>query len=371
MIDNGSAITKAGFSGDGAPHAVFPSTVGKVAIIFKLTLILARPRNRFPIMVGMGQRESYVGDEAIYKRNILYLKNPIEHGIVTNWDDMEQIWHHIFYNELRIAPEEHPVLLTEAPSNPKSNKEKMTQIMFETFNTPALYIAVQASLALYASGRTTGIVLDSGGDNTRSVPIYNGIIQQQAVLSVDIAGRDLNDYMMKLLNDHGYSFTTAEKDIIMCDIKEKHGFAALDFHLEKSEPISYELPDGTLISIEDEQFQCVEPMFYPELIGRENTGIHKMIYDSILKCEGDKHKDLYESIVLAGGNTMFKGMADRLQKEVSMLAPQPKVAVLAPPERKYSAWIGGSILTSLESFQQNWRSKAEYYESGLNKFWKH
>merc|ERR1712137_330459 len=109
---------------------------------------------------------AYVGDEAVAKRGILSLKHPVEHGIVTNWDDMEKIWHHTFFNELRIGPEEQPVLLTEAPLNPKANREKMAAIMFETFDVPALVVASTSTLALFSSGCGTGVVVDSGFSQT-------------------------------------------------------------------------------------------------------------------------------------------------------------------------------------------------------------
>ncbi|OWF48765.1 Actin, non-muscle 6.2 [Mizuhopecten yessoensis] len=321
-------------------------------------------------MPGLGDKYCYIGDEAQNKRGILTLKYPIEHGIVTNWDDMEKIWHHT-YNELRVAPEEHPAILTEAPLNPKANREKMTQIMFESFNTPAFFVAIQAVLSQYPSGTTTGIVCEAGDGVLQVVPIYQGYSFYHAIKRVDLAGRDLTAYLQRILQERGYclQLQVAELEVVH-DMKEKMSYVALDFETEmesssKSIERSYELPDGQLVTFGNERFRCPETLFQPSFIGMESAGIHELLHNSVMSCDIDIRRDMYSNVVLSGGSTMFPGFADRLKKEMNAIVPSSmKVRVIDAPERKYYVWIGGSILGSLSTFQQMCISKQEYDECG-------
>jgi len=351
-------MVKAGFSGDDAPRSVFPSLVGRPKV--KAT------------MVGADNKEVYVGDEAQVKRGVLKLEYPIEHGIVTSWDDMEKIWHHTYYNELRVAPEEHAVMLTEAPLNPKQNRERMTQIHFETFNVPQMYVQIQAVLSLYASGRTTGCVFDSGDGVSHTVPIYEGYALPHAIKRLDLAGRDLTEWMMKCLQEKGYTFTTTAEREIVRDIKEKLAYVAIDYDEELKNAATsadlqknYEMPDGNIINVGVARFKCPEALFQPNMLGKEAEGIHATTFKTIMACDVDIRKDLYANIVCSGGTTMFSGIADRLNKEISNLAPPTmSVKIVAPPERKYSVWIGGSILSALGTFQSMWITKSEYEDAG-------
>ena len=360
IIDNGSGMMKAGLAGEEAPSSTFPSIVG-------------RPKNA-SAMQGVTQKTEYLGDEAQQKRGVLNLKYPIANGIVNDWDDMQKVWHHTFFNELRVQPHEiQGVLITEAPRNPKENREKMISLMFETFEVNNAYIAIQAVMSLYANGRSTGLVVDSGDGVTHTVPVFEGFSIPHAIQKMEIAGRVITDYAQKQLLESGHSFTsTAELEIVK-DIKEKLAFVAQDFDTElaAAETSSeldqtYTLPDRSQITVKGVvRMRIPELLFKPELNGKSCLSMHALAWQSVQDSDVDVRRDLLKNVIMSGGSTMYEGIADRLKTELTNLAPAgSEIRIVASPDRKYAVWKGASTLASLSTFAASWISKEEYDEHG-------
>ncbi|XP_062518457.1 actin, clone 302-like [Corticium candelabrum] len=358
VIDNGSGTCKAGFVGQHSPSTIFSTVVG-------------HPR-QLERWSERGLKDTYIGNEVINKRDFLTLGYPVERGFITNWDTMEKVWHHTFYNGLRVDPEEYSVLLSEVPLNPKENKEKMAQIMFETFKVPSIFVAMQAVLAMYSTGYTTGVVLDSGHGVSHTVPVFHGFPLNHAIKRLDVGGRDLTEHLMKMLNERGDAFMTesTRKDAIK--IKETLTYVALHFTTEMDNSLNdpslekqYELPDGQIITLGTERFRCSEGLFNPSLTGVEAPGIQSAMFDSVQKCDVDMRRDMYGNILLSGGSTMFPGFSDRLRVELlEKVPPSLQINIKAPTERNHSVWIGGSVLASLEEFRDMFIAKSEYDETG-------
>ena len=360
VIDNGSGMVKSGFAGDEAPSAVFPAIVG-------------RPKLG-GAMHGTSNKTEYIGDEAMSKKGILNLKYPIAAGIVESWEDMEKIWHHTFYNELRVSPDETAgVLLTEAPRNPKANREKMVQIMFETFSVPNVYVAIQAVMSLYAAGRTTGLVVDSGDGVTHTVPVFEGFTISHGVEKMEIAGRVLTDYLQKLLLEAGESFTSSAELEIVRDIKEKLCYVAQNYEDEKAAAAkgsehdkTFTLPDKRVITVPASvRMSAPELLFQPSLNGKTCKSAPELAWASVQASDVDLRKDLCKNVILSGGTTMYEGLPDRLKEEIVKKAPQgAEIRVYASADRKYAVWRGGSTLASLSTFASSWVTKEDYEEHG-------
>ncbi|KAK7479204.1 hypothetical protein BaRGS_00029548 [Batillaria attramentaria] len=358
VIDNGTGKIKAGFAGDDAPRVVFPTLTGRA--------------RREIVMSGVDTKDHYIGDEAESKRSLLSLHHPMQRGVVTDWDEMELVWHHLYDNELRVPPEQHPVVVTEATQTPKSNREKMTEVFFEQFNVPGFYVTNPGILSTYASGRGTVITVDVGEGQTQVMNIYEGYTNPEAIESMNLGGADLTEALQKLLRQRAYNVGDPSDAITVRDIKEKLCYVALDFEKELRDAEcglttdeKYELPDGQVVNLSTERFTVPEILFQPSLIGKQMKGLHTLVFDCLQKCPIDTRRDFYCNIFLVGGSTMFPGMAERMQKEIQALVPPAaKVKVIAPPERKLSVWIGGSILASLSTFQSWWITREEYDESG-------
>jgi len=365
VLDIGSSMCKIGFSGEDAPRSLFPSMV-------------ALPR--MPLIMGSTDGQDFrVGNAIQARRGISNLVYPIHRNVVEDWDSMEKIWHHAFYTELNVDPKKCPVLMTEAPFNPKANRERMVRMMFEVFEVPAAYVAIAAVLSMYACGRTSGVAVDIGHGVTHGVPMFEGYPIVHAIWRSPLAGYDLTENLNEIMSERGYypsecAFarhplqTTAGLETVR-DMKERLCFVSQDFDrdiracsLNDELVRSYQKPDGGMFTIGSERFRCTEVLFKPEFIGKCSVGIHKMICQSILTCDEDLHACLLENIVLSGGTASCTGLAERLKKELSMLvSDRMNVNVTLHPDAVFK---GGAILASLPTFRGMCITREDYDESG-------
>ena len=334
---------------------------------------MGRPKHRKVLAATKNDPEMYIGADAEHVRGLLRLKYPLVHGVVEDWMDMESIWRYV-YQKLGVQSQDHPVLLTEPPLNPLVNREKAAEVLFETFSVPGLFLSMQAVLSLYASASTTGLVLDCGDGVTHCVPIYDGFSLSHAVCRMDLAGRDVTEQLVSQLRMAGWVFETSAEMEVVKGIKEKvcyvaartgKGLEAASSNYSSLSTTPYFLPDGRSLTTGAGGHEAPEILFSPDTIGLELGGMQTCLVRAIQKADIDLRQTLFNSIYLAGGTTMMPGFPERLLSETKRLCPRDiTIKITAPPERKVSCWLGGSILSSLSSFKNMWIKKHEYEEEG-------
>ncbi|EGR27852.1 hypothetical protein IMG5_187570 [Ichthyophthirius multifiliis] len=337
VIDNGSGTMRAGLAGNDKPKLQFDNYVG-------------RPKYKM-VIPTKSQPDQYLGNITDEQRGMLKLQYPINHGCIQNWDDMDLIWKYC-YCELQVSQKEH-------------------NYFFENYNTPALFIAVQGVLSLFASGKTTGIIIEIGDGVTQIVPVFEGYSLQYAQQRIDLGGRNITEYFNYLLRRSGYYFHTSAEFEIIKKIKEKKCFVSL---VNQGDDKNYDtrgivdtvtLPDGNTMTLTFEKQKAAEILFNPSLIGLEYTSISDLLIRSVQKVDIDLRNTLYQEIIISGGCTKLKDFPNRFLNEVKKIVPkQQKVKAYSPENREDLCWIGGSILSNLASFKNMWITKKDYEEQG-------
>ncbi|WWC64675.1 uncharacterized protein I303_107286 [Kwoniella dejecticola CBS 10117] len=373
VVDNGTGFVKCGYAGSNFPEHVFPSVVG-------------RPILRAEERLGTSQiQDIMVGDEASEFRSFLQVTQPMEHGIVQNWEDMKHLWDYTFNEKLQIDPHGKKVLLTEPPMNPKVNRQKMAEVMFEEYGFGGVYVAIQAVLTLYAQGLQTGVVVDSGDGVTHIVPVYDGFALQHLTRRLDVAGRDVTRYLIKLLLMRGYAFERTADFETVRGIKEALCFTSYDLESDKKlgEETTvlvenYTLPDGRVIKVGSERYEAPECMFQPHLVDVEQPGVAELLFQTIQQAAVDTRAELYKHIVLSGGSSMYPGFPSRLEKEMKQLyltrvlggdasrLSNFKIRIEDPPRRKHMVFLGGAVLADIMKDKEAfWVTKEEWDEQGV------
>ena len=360
VIDNGSGYMKAGFSGEESPRVLFPTIVGKTKVK--------------GIFVGDEKKESIIGSEAEKKFGILDISYPIQGGKIVNWNEMERIWTNTFYSELKIAPEEHNILLSESPFTSREDREKTLETMFETFNCASVYIEAQSVLAAYSVGKSTGISVDCGHTSLNFAPVYEGFLIKNCVHHIPIGGKDINDFLINLLMRNGQVIESKMQKQSITKAKELYCYICQNYEDEvirifennNDEVKEWELPDKRKIKIGNERFQSTEILFEPNKYGYNYINFKELFQQTVKSIDSDLRETMLLNIIFNGGTTLFKGFKNRVTKEIEEAGKDYpyKKKIHTYPEAQFMAWIGGSILSSLSNFEKLWITKAEYKEEG-------
>lgn len=312
-----------------------------------------------------GLKSVMFGDEVLKHRSYLEVSHPMENGIIQNWDDMELLWEHTFTQCLGITPAEHKILLTEPPLNPRKNRERMVQTMFEKFGFRGAYVGVQAVLTLYAQGLQSGVVVDSGDGVTHIVPVFDGYSMPHLIKRLDIAGRDITRQLIKLLFARGYTFNKTADFETVREIKERLCYVSANLDTDRKLALEttvlikdYTLPDGRSIKVGAERFEAPEILFQPHLVDRECPGLSEQLFLAIQGADMDLRPELYKHIVLSGGTTMYPGLPTRLENDLQRLyldrvlkgdtlrqsvspPSPPSLRLQFPPHPRASPWLEG------------------------------
>ena len=350
IIDVGSGLMKVGFGGEDGPRNIINSIVG----IPKMA----------GLKVGMEQKERYIAEEAISNAEFMNFYSPVQRGEVADWDKFETLMHYLLYSQIEVVPEDISVLITETPLSSKKNRAKISELLFEKFNVQKCHIANSSMLGLFSYGKSSGIVVDSGYNVTSTVPVYEGFPLVYASQKINLGGEDLSNKLLEVIKEKlDKTYKTIKGKLLAEDIKDKLGFIGLNMSQEEKIEKKYILPDAKELIMGNELYQANEILFNPGE-NQEMKSVTQMVVDSLNLCDDDVKKDINESICLIGGTSLMKNFPERLKLELSNIQDFGMYNMTPNPERQFSAWIGGSIMISLDNFQYLWVTKEEFDENG-------
>ncbi|KAK1602216.1 hypothetical protein QYE76_018927 [Lolium multiflorum] len=406
VIDNGTGYTKMGFAGNVEPCFITPTAVAVNDSFADATRPAAKGNWQAQHSAGvMADLDFLIGEEAVARSrasSTYSLSHPIRGGQVDNWDTMEKFWQQCIFNYLRCDPEDHYFLLTESPLTPPETREYTGEIMFETFNVPGLYIAVQPVLALAAGYTTTkcemtGVVVDVGDGATHIVPVADGYVIGSSIRSIPLTGKDVTQFIQQLIKERGEHIPPEESFDVARRAKEMYCYTCSDivkeFNKHDREPSKYtkrltgikpKTGAPYTCDIGYERFMGPEIFFHPEIYNSDFTTPLQDVIDMCIQSSPiDTRRSLYKNIVLSGGSTMFKDFHRRLQRDLKKIVDvrvrasnarlggdakaQPvEVNVVSHPIQRYAVWFGGSVLASTTEFYEACHTKAEYEEYGAS-----